>query len=595
MASFQANSAEDTALGEELRAICAAVGPCADDGISRVSAFEDALSRLTGAAEAVVVSSDAAMLTVLLGAWSARRGDAIAHTLADVPEWITGAAALAGVDLLAASDFRPEDTPALFRIDPPERAQDGAANRVVFAADVAPVHLTESLWQAPVTMVSMTEGQPLSTGEGGALLFRDPEMGARARSFAQFGNLDGKTLGVNHKLSAAQAALGLVRLARVLPKEFPLRAPSKAMKASSVPGSQPVPDRFNPTSPADAEMIARALSRPLAGTSTTVQQYEAALSHWFEAPHAIAVSSGYAAVLTALLALGLAPGDEVLLTPTCPLCTVYALLAIGVRPVFCDTRPDDFGLDLLSAGKALGPRTRAIIDIPMWGYPIRADESAGFARAHGLRYVLDLALAYGVELNGKGIWCNADLAVFSTHGSKVLVTGEGGFVLSASEDLAEQVRYARGGTGRLGTNFSLSGLQAALGLARLPMLHRHILERRANMDAIATGLAHPDIEPLQVCNGGVAGGVKLLVRHRHGDGANLNNHLQASGVPSDILTYSCRPLYQFPVLSSAEADCPNATALLSSIATLPVHPDIKPGHIQRMLNALNTLSYRSVA
>jgi dTDP-4-amino-4,6-dideoxygalactose transaminase len=441
----------------------------------------------------------------------------------------------------------------------------------------------------------MTEGQPLSTGEGGALLFRDPKLGKRARSFAQFGNLDGKTLGVNHKLSAAQAALGLARIARVLPKTFPVQAAPKAVTASAEPASRPVPDRFDPTSPADAEMIARALSRPLSGASTTVRQYEAALAHWFDAPQAISVSSGYAAVLTALLGLGLAPGDEVLLTPTCPLCTVYALLAIGVRPVFCDTRPDDFSLDLLSASKALGPRTRAIIDIPMWGYPVQADESAAFARAHGLRYVLDLALAYGVELNGKGIWSNADLAVFSTHSSKVLVTGEGGFVLTASEELAEQVRHARGGAGRAGANFRLSGLQAALGLARLPMLQKHISDRRANMDAITTGLAHPDIEPLPVCQGGTAGGVKMLVRHRRGDGAALNSHLQASGVPSDILTYRCRPLYHFPVLSSAQADCPNATALLSSIATLPVHPDIEPGHIQRMLHALNTLSCRTVA
>lgn len=587
-------------LAQDLAAVMAATRISRDDGLSWAEHFERSLAAATGAVDAVVVSTDAAMLTVLLGAFGAQRGDTIVNALPKLPDWIAGAATLAGVKHLEDTRASPGSSDnaqkvSLFRLDPPGHSSNVTLPRVVLATDVELCDWGSMLRKAQVLLIPLTEGQPISTGEGGALLFNDPQLAERARTFAQFGRLDGITPGVNHKLSAVQSALGEARLNRALS-----RRTAQALPPATVPSrSRGIADRFDPTTPTDATMLERALTRNLSGRGETVAQYEAALAHWFEADKAIAVSSGYAAVLTSLLALELGPGDEVLLTPTCPLCTVYALTAMGVTPVFCDTRSDGFSVDLNSARRAIGPRTRAIIEIPMWGYPVFAEGVAEFAKTHGLKFVLDLALGHGIELNGRHIWHNADLATFSTHASKVMVTGEGGFVLAADPALAKRVQQVRSETGesltRHSANFNLSGLQAALGLARLPLLHSHLKKRRAIMMELSLGLNHPDLEPLPVPSGGTPSGVKMLIRHRYGAGEALNAHLATCGIPSDILTYKCRPLFEFPILNDRRTDCPNATRLLASIATLPVHPDITQTNIVQMLNALNTMPGRKAA
>lgn len=573
---------------QELAAVVASARTSRDDGLSWCDQFERDLAETVGAASAVVVSSDAAMLTVLLGAFGARRGDAFSHALPDLPGWIAGAAHLAGVRIL-----RHTNGEGLFHLVPPgASAGPPSLQRITLSCGAPPRDWADIFATSSVMLVPLTEGQPLSTGEGGALLFSDCDLAHRARLFATFGGLDGVTRGVNHKLSAVQCALGLVRLSSATGRAFPLARTRVADNPARLPGAT-IDDRFDPATPADAPLLARALTRDLSGQGETVAQFEAALAHWYDADEAVAVSSGYAAVLTSLLALGLEAGDEVLLTPTCPLCTVYALEAIGVTPVFCDTHPDVFSIDLEAAHQAIGPRTRAIIEIPMWGYPVPADAVAEFARSHKLGFILDLALGHGIELHDRHIWHHADVATFSTHASKMLVTGEGGFVLAKTPEQAARLRAARGRaappSAAPAANFHLSGLQAALGLSRLPILHSHIEQRRRKMEQLAHGLTHPDLAPLPVLRGGRPSGVKLLVRHRAGAGAALNRHLAQAGVPSDILTYACRPLYEFPILAARRTECPNAKHLLSSIATLPVHPDISEKQVRQMCDALNSL------
>lgn len=353
-----------------------------------------------------------------------------------------------------------------------------------------------------------------------------------------------------------------------------------------------ISDRFDPRARSDADEIARALDENLSGTGPAVTRYEAALAKAFGADEAVTASSGSSAVMVALAALGLQPGDEVILTPTCPLCTVYPIMALRLVPVFCDTLPDSFSLDLEMAERLITPNTRAIIDIPMWGYPVAADATAAFADRHGLPYVLDLAHGHAIELKGRFLWTYAQIATFSTHASKIMVTGEGGFLLTNNADLAEQARlYARfgnlGGV-HFGMNHKIGGLQAALGLARLPRLFDDILQRRNTMTAIASRLDNPLLAPLPIVEGGQPNGLSLLVRELAGNGKSLVDHMDACGVPSDILEYGCRPLYQFPILAQYARSCPNAEALLGSIATIPVHPGIARPEVEQIVSALNS-------
>jgi dTDP-4-amino-4,6-dideoxygalactose transaminase len=348
--------------------------------------------------------------------------------------------------------------------------------------------------------------------------------------------------------------------------------------------------RFNPQSPDDALQIANALATGLSGTSDTVGLYEEALAAWFEAPCAVAVSSGSSAVIVALATLNLQPGDEVLLTPTCPLCTVYPIMALRLKPVFCDVEPMTFSLDLEKARSRLSPRTKAVIDIPMWGYPIQADRTAQFAKDHGLHFVLDLAHAHGVKLHGRHLWSYAEIATFSTHSSKIFSTGEGGFLLAADEETAAAARaYSRFGNldgVHFGLNYKLGGLQAALGMSRLKRLAvdiRHRTEIARRYDAVS---ANPNIGVFPVCEGGTPSYLSYLVLPRRGTGADLREHLAARGIGSEMVKYDAKPLYRHPALSAFAHPCPEATRLLESVTTLPTHPGMSERETQFVIQSV---------
>jgi len=591
-------AAFDATLFSEAYAAASAYG---NDGALLIQAFERELSTSFSAAEAVVVSSDSATVSVLCGALKLARGETVAVT-STLPPWASGALDQAQIETrLLQHNFQPENLPptALFHSYSNDM-EDVSRLRIMVDATggllIVIVSLQTDEWLAEiarvahVVIISLGEDQPLSTGEGGVLLLQDAELAEAARSYAQFGRLDGVHTGANHKLSPVQAAIGRVQLQQLnlIPDHAIVRR-SQPVDRAKEQGRTTISDRFDPSSLDDASMLMVALSDGLSGSSNTVLAYESALTQWFRADNAVSVSSGYAAVLIALLALELHAGDEVLLTPTCPLCTVYALTALGVNPVFCDTEPDCFSIDLNDARSKITSRTRAVLEIPMWGYPVPAKEVAAFAHSSGLPLVLDLALGHGTELDGELIWRYADIATFSTHSSKIFVTGEGGFVLTQNAKLASALRRVRHyGSDRGGNNYRLAAPQAALGRARLPMLEGQIRHRRACMREIEQRLDNPRLSVFAPTPGGLPCGVKLLIKERDGRGRELNQHLHRCGVPSDVKIYRCRPLYEFPVLADQRADCPNARRLLSSIATLPVHPGIGPDERAFMTAALNS-------
>ena len=353
-------------------------------------------------------------------------------------------------------------------------------------------------------------------------------------------------------------------------------------------------DVFDPQNSGEAEVIIEALATGLTGRSQIVSRYERGLKAEFEVAHAVAVSSGFGALVVALSALGLKAGDKVLLTPTCPLCTAYALTFLRLEPVFCDIRPDDFSMDLDHAARRFDARTKAIIDIPMWGYPVPADGVAAFARDRGMPFILDLALAHRAKLHGRLLSSFADLATFSTHSSKNLVTGEGGAVLTDNDRFAASARRFsnphRNDVEAPGLNYSLGGLQAALGVARLPRLKADVAQRVQTMKSITDRLDNRHLQALPIVEGGEPSGTKLIIRERSGSNRALLRHQSEAAIPSDIATYDCKPLYQYPVFAARAEACPNAEAMLSSITTIPVHPDIGPAAIERIVGMLN--SYR---
>ena len=348
-------------------------------------------------------------------------------------------------------------------------------------------------------------------------------------------------------------------------------------------------------SEAEVAAVCDVLGRPMSGTSEAVVAYEADLAACFGARFAVAVSSGSAAVMAAVAALGLRPGDEVALTPTCPLCTVYPLMAMGVVPVFVDTQPESFSLDLADLARVVSPRLRAIIDIPMWGYPIPVPALRAAADEYGLPLLLDLAHGHGVTVEGQPLWRYGNIATFSTHESKILSSGEGGFILTDDGTLAQRARsFAAFGNldgAHLGLNLKLGGLLAALARFRLAGFSAQLKRRAAHARQILGAIRHPDVRELGAAAHGEPNYFCLLLQVPEAKSRAFIAHLRRCGIPSDIDKYGCRPLYEFPLLEAFARDCRNAKRLLGSITTIPVHPGLSAPDLEHIAASINAFEF----
>jgi perosamine synthetase len=217
----------------------------------------------------------------------------------------------------------------------------------------------------------------------------------------------------------------------------------------------------------------------VSGTSPRIAELERRLSRYCGAGHGAATSSGTSALEIALAALRIGPGDEVI----CPSLTIIscarAILAVGATPVFVDVDPKTWCLDVEAALARVGPRTRAVLAVHLFGWPVDLERLAPL-REQGIFVIEDAAQAMGSELRVDGEWkrCGgaADLSTFSFYANKTITTGEGGMVVGSDERLIARARRAsslffgeveRYRHEELGLGARMNGLGAALGLSQL--------------------------------------------------------------------------------------------------------------------------------
>jgi perosamine synthetase len=221
-----------------------------------------------------------------------------------------------------------------------------------------------------------------------------------------------------------------------------------------------------------------------------LREFEQKAAAYHGRRHAIAVSSGTAGLHLALLALGTGPGDEVITTPFSFVASANCALYVGATPRFVDIDPHGWNLDLGSLAQALTPRTRGILPVHVFGVPCDMPRLATFAREHGLWIVEDACEAIGARIGREVVGRQGDLSILAFYPNKQITTGEGGLVLTDDDRLAELCRSLRNqgrGEGRgwlehvrLGYNYRMSDIAAALGTAQLARLEE-ILRRRAEI------------------------------------------------------------------------------------------------------------------
>ena len=230
------------------------------------------------------------------------------------------------------------------------------------------------------------------------------------------------------------------------------------------------------------------------------ERFEQLLSARVGAPHVAAVSSGTAGLHLAVRLAGIGPGDDVVTTPFSFVASSNCVLYEGATPVFADVDPRTLNLDPAAVEAAITPRTRAILPVHIFGYPAELAELEAIAERHGLALLEDAAEALGAEYRGRPVGSFGHPSVFAFYPNKQMTTGEGGAIALATEEewalvksLANQGRSDSGEWlthSRLGYNYRLDELSAALGVAQLEKLDR-VLELRAAVAARYRDLLAP--------------------------------------------------------------------------------------------------------
>jgi dTDP-4-amino-4,6-dideoxygalactose transaminase len=219
-----------------------------------------------------------------------------------------------------------------------------------------------------------------------------------------------------------------------------------------------------------------------------VEAFEYEVADYLGVEHAVGVSSGTDALLLALMALGIGPGDEVITTTFSFFATGGCVSRVGAKPVFVDIEPDTFNIDVEQAAAAVTERTRAIIPVHLFGQPCDLEKLRTLAEEHGLHMVEDAAQAIGAQsplgpIGGVGVY-----GCFSFFPAKNLgALGDAGLLTTQDGDAAERARIMRahGGSPKyhhavVGGNFRIDALQAALLRVKLPALAGWTEDRRAN-------------------------------------------------------------------------------------------------------------------
>jgi len=340
--------------------------------------------------------------------------------------------------------------------------------------------------------------------------------------------------------------------------------------------------------------LARAAARVLASNNfilgPEVAAFEQAVAASCRVAHAVGVSSGSDAMLAMLMACGVGPGDEVVTTPYSFFATVEAIVRVGARPIFADVDPATLNLDPGAAAARIGPRTRAVVPVHLFG---RLAASDGDLRSACARAGVPLLEDAAQSIGAAGVGRQGRAAALSFFPAKNLGGfGDGGMVLTDDGDLADRVRRLRShGASRksqhdlVGGNFRLDELQAALLGVKLPHLPEWTRQRRRVASAYRRLLAELPLRLPPEDDGCVWN--QFVVAVPAARRPALIEFLAARGVTTAI--YYPIPLHLQPALAflgHRPGDFPNAEAAARETLALPIYPTLSDAAIERVAAAV---------
>jgi perosamine synthetase len=353
---------------------------------------------------------------------------------------------------------------------------------------------------------------------------------------------------------------------------------------------------------AEADAVAAVLRDGWITEGRRAQAFSEKLNHLIGVPYGVFAPNGTLALALGLMAIGVGPGDEVLVPDTTFIGSATAVLMVGAVPVFVDVDDQTFQIDMSRAGAHLSSRTRAIMPVHLFGTACDMTSVLAFAQTHGLLVIEDAAQGIGVTFGNRHVGSLGDVGCFSFFADKTITTGEGGYVVCKDPAVFERLRLLRN-QGRLdrgsyihesvGYNFRVTDLQCAIGLVQLARLDRVISRKAELLRRYQAGLAHvPDVRVLGAAPN--AGHVPFRCVLMARDVRGLMAHLEAAGVETRSFFH---PLHRQPGLSTwraARTDAapldddafPNANYGWDHGVCLPIRPTLSTAEVDVICEAI---------
>src|SRR4051794_38480244 len=352
----------------------------------------------------------------------------------------------------------------------------------------------------------------------------------------------------------------------------------------------------------DEELVLEVLRSGWLSLGPTGPRFEQLLADAVEAPYCAAVSSGTAGLHLCMRLAGVGPGDEVVTSPYSFVASANCAIYEGATPVFADVDARTLNLDPEAVEAAITPRTKAVVAVDIYGYPCELDELTAICERHGVALVEDACEALGARYKGRPLGAHGHPATWAFYPNKQMTTGEGGAITTASEEqhelfvsLRNQGRLETSSWlqhGRLGFNYRLDDISAALGVGQLEKLDRILATRSEVAARYGELLAGLDVElPLADDADHERSWFVYVVKLPQGvDRDRVIGALGAEGIagapylPSIHLQSYMRERYGF-----AEGMFPVSEDASARTMAIPFHARLERGEQERVADALRTV------
>ncbi|MFC2027885.1 UDP-4-amino-4,6-dideoxy-N-acetyl-beta-L-altrosamine transaminase [Chloroflexota bacterium] len=338
-----------------------------------------------------------------------------------------------------------------------------------------------------------------------------------------------------------------------------------------------------------------------------VDEFENKVAAYCGAKYGVAVSNGTAALHAACAVAGISAGDEVITTPISFLATANAVVYCGGKPIFADISENTLNIDPDEIRKRLSGKTRAIIPVDFAGHPANLDEIMSVAHENKLVVIEDAAHALGAEYQGHKIGGISDMTTLSFHPVKHITTGEGGMILTDSEDYYEKLRVFRHhginrdnlGKGawyyemhNMGYNLRLTDFQCALGLSQISKLDRYVRRRREIAEQYNEAFAQVPVIVTPLEQEHVKAAYHIYVIQLQPEELKVGRRevfdaLRAEkiGVNVHYIPIHLQPYYQ-KTFGYKQGDYPKAERYYERAITLPIFPKMSDDDIGNVINAV---------